>query len=156
MDDDALRPLGLVLLPQPLETFPLRGEVEDLRRAGRLVAVDPPHVSYHRLARLPAVIAEILADGQARRLVKTLRKRGDVPRLVVIFHPAQYLIARGVLRRGDDAELWYRPLDPSGERRARATELHEQASARTALTLSPGPPGPEVAERLRELELAGG
>jgi hypothetical protein len=147
--DELLRPLGLLLLPAPLDEYPVPGDVAALQRAGRLVAVDPPRVSYQRLVRLPRIAAEVLAQTQARRLVKAVRKRGDRPRVVVVFEPEQYLIARAILSRVQDTELWYRqPANAEGE-------LHDQAIARATLVLDGAPPSDEVIERLREAGLTG-
>jgi hypothetical protein len=143
--DDLLRPLGVLLLPAPLEEFALRGEVDALRHAGRMVIADPPRVSYATQLRLPRVAAEILAQTQAKRLLKALRRNGDRPAVVVIFEPQAYLLARAIVVRAPGTELWYRP---SGEG---DPELHDQATARANAILEPGQVAPELAGRLREL-----
>lgn len=148
--DDLLRPLGLLLLPTPLEEFALRGEVETLRRVGRLALVDPPRLSYRRLVRLPRIVAEILAQTQARRLIKAVRRKGDRPAVVVMFEPEQYLLARAVLSRAPGTELWYRPA-AEGD-----SELHGNALARATLMLEPGTPVDEIVDRLHEAGLADG
>ncbi len=149
LHDPPLRPLCLLLLPRALEGFLLKDQAQDLLRAPGVVAVDPPAVRYGILGRLPRVVADVLAQGQARRLVKTLRRdaqrdgtRGGVPRVVVIFHPLQYVLARAILTtvRGE-CELWYGRWDryefayDAGPRlRARLSELHEQAATRAQIT----------------------
>ena len=104
---DDLRPLCLLLLPRPLEGFILRDQAQDLLRADGVVAVDPPRIPYGAQARLPHVLGEVLANGVAKRLVKALRRNGDRPQVIVIFHPVQALLARAILARVPDCELWY-------------------------------------------------
>lgn len=147
--DPALRPLCLLLLPRALDGFLLRDQAKDLLRAPGVVAIEPPRVPYGALARLPGVVADLLAGGQARRLVRTLARdarrdaaRGGVPRVVVIFHPVQYILARAIIGLvGPDCELWYGRWDryeqayDAGPRRRRILELlHEQAAARSQIT----------------------
>ena len=110
-----LRPLCLLLLPRVLEDFLLRDQAHDLLSAPGVVAVEPPPVPYGALGRLPGPVASALAVGQARRLVKALAKRarhdpaqGGVPRVVVIFHPLQYILARAIIGvASKECELWY-------------------------------------------------
>jgi len=133
--------LAVLLLPRPLERFILREHAEDLLRAEGVVAVDPARVPYGAYGRLPELAGDALADRQAKRLVRALRRRGR-PRVVVIFHPLQYPLARAVLvAAGEPAELWYgrwdryeAALDATPKLRARLEELHEQAAQRSALT----------------------
>jgi glycosyltransferase involved in cell wall biosynthesis len=136
-----LRPLCLLLLPRPLEGFILRDQAEDLLRADGVVAVDPPRVPYGAVARLPHVIGEVLANGVAKRLVKALRRNGDRPKVIVIFHPVQVLLAQAVLARVPDCELWYgrwdryeHAYDAGPHMRDRLTRLHEQAAQLSSLT----------------------
>jgi hypothetical protein len=136
-----LRPLCLLLLPRPLDGFILRDQAEDLLRADGVVAVDPPRVPYGALARLPHVLGELLANGVARRLVRVLRRNGDRPKVIVIFHPVQVLLARAILARVDDCELWYgrwdryeHAYDAGPHMRERLTELHEAAGRLSSLT----------------------
>jgi hypothetical protein len=136
-----LRPLCLLLLPRPLEGFILRDQAEDLLRAEGVVAVDPPRVPYGALARLPHRLGDVLAHGVARRLVKALRRNGDRPKVIVIFHPVQVLLARAVLERVPDCELWYgrwdryeHAYDAGPHLRARLAEMHEAAAQLSSLT----------------------
>src|SRR3954465_14328708 len=103
--DDALRPLCLLLLPRPLDGFILRDQAQDLLRAPGVVAVDPPRVPYGALARLPGPLADLLAGGQARRLVKAIGRKGDRARVVVIFHPVQWPTARALMAAEPGCEL---------------------------------------------------
>ena len=57
---------------------------------------------YGAYLRLPASVGDGLAATQARRL-----RLPGVPRAIVIFHPLQYPLARGLIALHPDAELWY-------------------------------------------------
>ena len=137
----ALRPLCLLLLPRPLEGFILRDQAEDLLRADGVVAVDPPRVPYGAVARLPHVLGEVLANGVAKRLVKALRRNGDRPKVIVIFHPVQALLARAIIDRVPDCELWYgrwdryeHAYDAGPHMRERLAQLHEVAAHLSSMT----------------------
>jgi hypothetical protein len=136
-----LRPLALLLLPRPLEGFILRDQAEDLLRAEGVVAVDPPRIPYGALARLPHRLADVLAGRVAKRLVKTLKRNGDRPQVIVIFHPVQVLLARAILERVPDCELWYgrwdryeHAYDAGPHLRARLAEMHTAAARLSSLT----------------------
>lgn len=136
-----LRPLCLLLLPRPLDGFILRDQAEDLLRAETVVAVDPPRVPYGALARLPHVLGDRLANGVAKRLIRALRRNGDRPKVIVIFHPVQVLLAKAILERMPDCELWYgrwdryeRAYDAGPHMRERLAELHEAAARLSSLT----------------------
>src|SRR3954447_9380064 len=88
--------LAVLLLPEALERFSLRTQAEDLLRAQGVVAVDPPRLSYAATARLPELAGELLASRQGHRLLRALRRAGR-PRVVIMFKPAQYLLARAPL-----------------------------------------------------------
>jgi hypothetical protein len=127
----------LLLLPRKLEGFILRDQAEDLLRAVGVVAADPPRLPYGALARMPAWLADGVATRQGRRLAKAVP---GTLKAVVIFHPVQYLTARGVLTTVPDCELWYgrwdryeEAYDAPPKMRARLAELHETAAARAAL-----------------------
>jgi hypothetical protein len=129
-------PLLVLLLPRTLEEFILRDQAEDLLKHARVVAVEPAKVPYGVLGRLPGVLRDRLASGQARRL-----KLPGEPRAVAIFHPFQYPLARAIIGRHPECELWYgrwdryeEALDASESDRSRLRELHDQAAARSALT----------------------
>jgi hypothetical protein len=94
--------LAVLLLPEVLEHFALRERAEDLLAAPGVVAVDPARISYRALARLPDPVVSGLAAGQARRM-----NLPGVPRVVVIFHPLQYPVARALFSQNPDAKLWY-------------------------------------------------
>src|SRR3954469_6691735 len=138
---DDLRPLCLLLLPRALDGFILRDQAEDLLRADTVVAVDPPRVPYGAIARMPHAIGEALALRTAKRLVKTLRRNGDRPKVVVIFHPVQVLLAHAIVQLVEDCELWYgrwdryeHAYDAGPHMRERLELLHEAAGELSSLT----------------------
>ncbi len=129
--------LCVLLLPRALEQFILRDQAEDLLTAPGVVAVEPARIPYGAYLRLPISVADGLAATQARRL-----KLPGVPRAIVIFHPLQYPLARGLIAQHPDAELWYWrwdryevAYDASPRQRARLEELHLAASLRAAVTV---------------------
>jgi hypothetical protein len=131
-----MAPLCVLLLPRPLESFILRDQAEDLLGAPGVVALEPPRVPLGAFGRLPAALGDRIAAAQARRLALP----GE-PRAVVIFHPLQYPLARALLARHPEAELWYGRWDRYEEAydappamRERLRELHVAAAARSALT----------------------
>ena len=92
-------------------------------------------MSYGAYLRLPASVGDGLAATQARRL-----KLPGVPRAIVIFHPLQYPLARGLIARHPDAELWYwrwdryeAAYDATPRQRERLADLHLAASLRAAV-----------------------
>ncbi len=148
-------PLALLLLPRPLEGFILRDQAEDLLRAPGVVAADPPAVPYGTVLRLPELVAYSVARRTARRLLRALRRHGT-PRVVVIFHPVQWPLARAILDRSADTELWYwcwdrfdHAYDASAGRRARLARYHEAAAGRADLTIA-------ASVRLADLEREAG
>ena len=102
------RPICVLLLPTPLESFILRDQADDLLRAEGVIAVDPPRMPYGAFMRMPLAIGDGVAARQARRLVRTLRRkvRGE-PRVVVIFHALQYQLGRAMVAAVPGCELWY-------------------------------------------------
>jgi len=95
-------PLGVLLLPGKLEEIRLEQHARDLLSIPRVLALEPPRL---RLSRS-------LSEGTSGRQAARLRLPGR-PRLLVLYHPAQYPLARALLVRNKDAELWYIP--PAGE-----------------------------------------
>jgi hypothetical protein len=122
----------VLLLPEPLERFALRAQAEDLLRAEGVIAVDPARVPYSAFGRLPELLGDALAARQARRLVRALGRRRGRPRVVVMFDPLQYQLARAVLAvAGEPSELWYGHLaQADGDR---VQQLHELAAGRAEL-----------------------
>jgi hypothetical protein len=130
------RPLALLLLPRTLGEFILRDQAEDLLRAPGVVAIEAPRVRYGILGRLPDWLSSALAVGQARRL-----KLPGAPKVIVMFHPFQYPLARALLDRNPGSELWYgrwdryeEAYDADARTKGRLRELHRLAAERSALT----------------------
>src|SRR4051812_34832839 len=130
-------PLRGLLLPRAPGSVILPDQAEDLLAAPGLFAVEPPRISYGAYLRLPVSVADGLAAAQARRL-----KLPGIPRLIVIFHPLQYPLARGLIAQHPDAELWYWQwdryevaYDASKRHRARLEELHVAASLRATVNV---------------------
>src|SRR3954470_15714323 len=144
-------PICVLLLPRELESFLLRDQAQDLLAAPGVVAVEPARVPYGAYLRLPASVADGLAATQARRL-----RLPGVPRAIVIFHPLQYPLARGLIAQHPDAELWYWrwdryevAYDATARQRDRLGALHLAATLRASTTVV-------VSEALGELARAEG
>lgn len=120
------RPLCVLLLPEAGYA-----PAEVLLRAPGAVAVEPAALSYRALARLPAALADRISATQARRLALPGR-----PRAVVLFGPLQYPLARALLARHEDAELWYGGSGAAAPGSRRAAALHAAAAARAALAFA--------------------
>jgi hypothetical protein len=131
------RGLLVVLLPARLEDSPVRERAEDLLGAPGAVAVEPAAIGYGATSRLPGLLRERIAAGQARRMALP-----GHPRALVVYDPAQYPLARALLAEHPEAELWYG--GGSGD------DLHEAAAARAALRFG-GEPDAPVRERNRPL-----
>ena len=130
-------PIAVLLLPRALESFILRDQAEDLLTAPGVVAVEPARISYGAYLRLPPSVGDGLAATQARRL-----KLPGVPRVVVIFHPLQYPLARGLIAQHPDAELWYWRWDryeaaygANARQREKLHDLHLAASLRASVNV---------------------
>jgi hypothetical protein len=126
------RPLGVLLLPEPLERFSLRAQASDLLQAPGVLAVEPARVSYEAYLRLPLGVGDGMAAIQAKRL-----KLPGVPRFVLIFGALQYPLARSLISEYPDCELWYAPepaaAEGSRKQRERLEELHIAADHRATL-----------------------
>src|SRR3954468_8411905 len=131
-EEPELPPIAVLLLPRALGQFILREQAQDPLSAPGVVAVEPARMSYGAYLRLPASVTDGLAATQARRL-----RLPGVPRVIVIFHPLQYPLARGLIAQYPDAELWYwrwdryeMAYDASPRQRGRLEELHLAATFR--------------------------
>jgi hypothetical protein len=119
--------LGLLLLPRRLEEFELAEHARSLLAIPRVVALEPGRV------RTPRALRDAVAVRQGRRL-----KLPGSPRLAVLYHPRQYPLARVILARWAEAELWYLRPDVgalAGERgytREELLDFDELARARAA------------------------
>ena len=130
------RGLCVLLLPARLEASPDRGRIADLLAAPGTVAVEPAAIGYGATARLPGLLRERIAAGQARRMALP-----GHPRAIAVFAAAQYPLARALLAEHPEAELWYGGA---------ADELGEAAAARVRLRFGDEPDGP-ARERNRPL-----
>jgi hypothetical protein len=135
------RPLCVLLLPRELEELEAREAVERLIAAPGVVAVDPARLSYRAAARLPIAVVEGLAAVQARRM-----NLPGVPYAVAIFESLQYRLARALLARHPDAELWYGGEGSGPE--------HELARERSTMRFDPADRA--VWERMERLGIASG
>jgi hypothetical protein len=145
-DTSELEPLGILLLPCQLEEFELADHARSLLAIDRVVAIEPPR------RRTPRWMRDMLPARQARRL----RFPGE-PRLLVLYHPSQYPLARALVARYAESELWYIGLDREalpeqpGYQADELTELDQLARARARQTISPADDA--LRYRLRELEI---
>jgi len=94
-------------------------------------------MSYGAYLRLPVTVGDGLAATQARRM-----RLPGVPRVIVIFHPLQYPLARGLIAVHPDAELWYwqwdrfeAAYDTTPRQRDRLQDLHVAASLRASVNI---------------------
>lgn len=122
MAEDREDPLALLLLPVPLEQFAHADHARDLLRAPRVLALEPPRLSWRRIAKLPDTMALGVGVRQARRL----RLPGTV-RVIVLYDRLQLPLAQGLALRFGDAELW------------RAATV-EEATAQAAWAFDPADP----------------
>ncbi len=144
--------LAVLLLPAKLEGFELEAHARDLLSIPRVVALEPSRV------RTPRFLRNAVSLRQARRL----RFPGR-PRLIVLYHPEQYPLARALLTHYEELELWYIPPGDEARRAAGGAdarellEFDELARIHAAHTLPPTA-GAEVQDadlrlRLRELDV---
>jgi hypothetical protein len=89
-------PLAILLLPAQLEEFELADHARDLLQIPRVIALEPPRWRTRRILR------DVVPVRQAKRL----RLPGD-PRVLVLYHPGQYPLARALRNRYAQSELWY-------------------------------------------------
>jgi hypothetical protein len=146
LEQKSAEPLGILLLPCELEQFELAGHARELLAIPRVVAVEPPR----------RVTPRLLRDTLPGRQAKRLRFPGD-PRVLVLYHPVQYPLARALMARHRDAELWYIGLDLSGFHDERGytgdelAELDQLARGRARQTI--GTADDALRYRLRELAI---
>jgi hypothetical protein len=88
--------LAVLLLPGRLEGFALERHARDLLSIPRVIALECPRV------RLPGFVRHAASLRQGRRL----RFPGRL-RLLVLYHPAQYPLARALCANHEGLELWY-------------------------------------------------
>ena len=151
---DADEPLAVLLLPGRLEGLELEAHARDLLSIPRVIALEPSRI------RPPRFLRDAISLRQARRL----RLPGQ-PRLLLLYHPAQYPLARALCARYEDLELWYlspgrpdRPDPPAADQahaREAALDVLARERARQVLpvTEAGGVDDAPLRERLRELDV---
>ena len=142
-------PLGLLLLPARLEEFELAGHARDLLSIPRVIALEPGRMRTPRFLR----------DSAPLRTARRLRFPGE-PRLIVVYDPRQYPLARALLGRYKRTELWYvrsDPVDPGIADDGELDELDGLARERATAVLTPSGDAEGWAAplrlRMRELEI---
>ena len=144
-------PLAVLLLPGRLEGLALEAHARDLLSIPRVVALEPPRLRPLRSRR----------DAVSLRQTRRLRFPGQ-PRLLLLYHPAQYPLARALCACHENLELWYIPPDRGVLETADQAHVREllafdelaRERARQVLTATEG--GVDAAPlraRLRELDV---
>jgi hypothetical protein len=142
--DDAL---AILLLPEPVEELALEEHVRGLLSIPRVLALEPGRVRTPRFMR----------DAAAARQAARIRLPGQL-RLIILYHPLQYPLARALSAVHAAAELWYVAPDlDRGDARGTA-EWHEvdrvaRERAHTVLEVADGLEEERLRTRLRELDV---
>lgn len=144
--------MAILLLPGPLEGFEREDHARSLLSIPRVVALEASG------RRTPSWLRNAVPLRQARRL-----RLPGIVRVVVLYHPAQYPLARALCARHDGAELWYLPPERSALSGRDPGETQELLSTdtlardRSTRTLTETPPGDSYDDplrvRLRELDV---
>ena len=152
MREPATDSLAVLLLPGKLEGMALEAHARDLLSIPRVIALEPSRV------RPPRYLRDAISVRQARRL----RFPGQ-PRLLLLYHPAQYPLARALCARYEDLELWYlsspgpgdRPAADQAHAREAALDLLARERASQVLPVSEAGDVDDapLRERLRELDV---
>ncbi|MBV9164945.1 MAG: hypothetical protein JO342_02215 [Solirubrobacterales bacterium] len=95
----------MLLLPRRLEQFELQDHARGLLQIPRVVALEPGRV------RTPSFMRDVAAMRQAKKV-----RLPGIPRLIVLYHPMQYQLARALGARYEQSELWYVRPDPDSLR----------------------------------------
>jgi hypothetical protein len=145
-------PLALLLLPVKLEQFELAEHARDLLSIPRVLALEPGRLRTPRWLR----------DTAPARSARRLRFPGK-PRVIVLYDPLQYPLARALSARHEQAELWYLRPDPQqfldADPTAELIELDQLAAERAGPTrvISQTADATDLREplrlRMRELEI---
>lgn len=141
--------MAILLLEGRLEGLPVEDHARALLDIPRVVGLEPSRVRGPRFMR----------EGAAMRQATRVWLPGEL-RVVVLYHPAQYPLARGLAGMHPDAELWYVAPEPERlDTQADAEQMrrHDQAARERAagvLTVD----GTEIDDgplrrRLEELEV---
>jgi hypothetical protein len=144
--------MAIILLPGSLEGFEREEHARSLLSIPRVIALEASR------RRPPAWLRNAAPLRQARRL----RLPGRL-RAVILYHPAQYPLARALCAQHEEAELWYLPPDRAGLKGRSDEETQELlvsdslARDRSTQTLLETPPGDSYDDalrlRLRELDV---
>jgi hypothetical protein len=139
-----IEPLGVLLLPAALEHFEHAEHARRLLAIPRVVALEPSRFHTPRWLR----------DTIPARQVRRLRLPGE-PRVVVLYSPAQYPLARGLCARYQEAELWYlRPLGtPASDELSELDELAQERAVESHPVGQLEEAEAALRLRLRELEI---
>ena len=154
MREPATDSLAILLLPGKLEGIALEAHARDLLSIPRVIALEPSRI------RPPRFLRDSISLRQARRL----RLPGQ-PRLLLLYHAAQYPLARALCARYEDLELWYvspgrqdRPGQPTASQpdpREAALDVLARERARQVLPVTEAGVVDDapLRERLRELDV---
>jgi hypothetical protein len=130
--------LALLLFPDRLDRLPFEAHARDLLAIPRVIALEPGR------ADPPLFMRDAFAARQASRI----RLPGTL-RMVVLYNPRQYPLARALCAVHDESELWYYAApDALGD------EFDDAARGRATMTIEVGPDGEHDAHELRERLLA--
>jgi hypothetical protein len=148
-EEQVSEPLGILLLPSKLEAFELVEHARDLLSIPRVVALEP---SPYRTPRW-------LRESAPAKTASRIRFPGD-PRMILLYHPRQYPLARALCARYEDAELWYVRPDPEQLLAAEELSDFDQLAAERAgasrlisQTVEPGELRDALRRRMVELEI---
>jgi hypothetical protein len=148
---DADDPLAVLLLPGRLEGLALEAHARDLLSIPRVVALEPSRVRPARFLR----------DAVSLRQARRLRFPGR-PRLLLLYHPAQYQLARALCACHENLELWYIPpgrtaLETADQAHARELlvfdELARERATQVLTAAEGGVDSAPLRARLRELDV---
>ena len=151
MREPATDSLAILLLPGKLEGIALEAHARDLLSIPRVIALEPSRI------RPPRFLRDSISLRQARRL----RFPGQ-PRLLLLYHPEQYPLARALCARYEDLELWYlspgpqdRPAADQADAREAALDVLARERARQVLPVTEAGSVDDapLRERLRELDV---
>jgi hypothetical protein len=152
VSEPAADSLAILLLPGRLEGIALEAHARDLLSIPRVIALEASRVRPPRFLR----------DGISIRQARRLRFPGQ-PRLLLLYHPAQYPLARALCAYHEALELWY--IAPGRDARAAADQAHarevlaldelarERATQVLSATEAGGVDDAPLRERLRELDV---
>jgi hypothetical protein len=144
---DADDPLAILLLPGRLEGLAMEAHVRDLLSIPRVVALEPSRLRPGRSVR----------DATSLRQARRLRFPGR-PRLLLLYHPAQYPLARALCACHESLELWYMPpgrtaLETTDREMLTFDELARERATQVLTATDDGVGSAPLRERLRELDV---